>query len=679
MPSMDIDINIDTNNAEAIQEAIDKLEELKAQAEDVSTSIEEVDSSSITELGEASDEASSSANELSNSLDDVNGEALKETSASAEELRDSLSGAKGSADGLGDSMSVLEGGMLLGVGEQIGGMANGLEGTAQAMDNASISVGQLAKETGVAEPQMVDLINNISNVTFPNDEAMQYVQALNQMGVASEDLGASATNMDRINDAFHLGSSDVVKLTQGLRAVGVDSNNLESSFNALAYSQSNVSGGVKTYSMVLQRQGALLSEYGYSADQVAVMLGQLSAKGLSQRQITSQLSQAMKEADGDSRKLEEALGLQAGSLDNASTTTSKYEGELMNLANEEMEHKTITQQLGAVWEDMSLKLSGVLSPLSSVGGMIGQLGSVGTTLRGLREIGNSMRDVTTAINIMRNAESVSAGIKTIFTTALGLETVAEEANATAKEANAVATDTETVSNEASLSAKLSATLANWGLAASESAVLLPLLLLVGAIIAVVAVLWYLYNNNETVRQSIDNLIQQFQLFIAKLIVVKNIIVAFVSSAIQRFTFWKNRASGEATGLVNSVYTTLTSLPSKVSSAVSGITGILTKPFTDAWNTISPLINKIGDGLNSLNPTSWFGVEYEGFNSAEAVSYEGFNTPSTLNNALNNVVSNSNETIVFNNEFNGIIEESASEYIVKSMNDYIKKQNLIRGV
>ena len=36
-------------------------------------------------------------------------------------------------------------------------------------------------------------------------------------------------------------------------------------------------------------------------------------------------------------------------------------------------------------------------------------------------------------------------------------------------------------------------------------------------------------------------------------------------------------------------------------------------------------------------------------------------------------------ITNNFNINGIIEEEASQYIVNSVNDYVKKQNLVRGV
>ena len=83
----------------------------------------------------------------------------------------------------------------------------------QDMNRAAITVGQLSKQAGVAEPEMISLINTISNATFPNEEAMQYVQLLDQLNVPSDKLAESATNMDRINDAFQIGSDKVVQLT----------------------------------------------------------------------------------------------------------------------------------------------------------------------------------------------------------------------------------------------------------------------------------------------------------------------------------------------------------------------------------------------------------------------------------------------------------------------------------
>ena len=627
MPTFEIDINFNINS-DGLTEAEQELQNIQ----------------------DTADSTSDSADELNNSLDNVDGSSLQETSGDADSLSGSLDGASESAEGLGNNLDIIEGSMLLSVGQQFSQMGTGAESMAQQIDSASISVGQLATNVGMAEPQMVGLINNISNVTFPQDEAMAYVNQLNQMGVSADKLGESATNMDRLNDATGMGYANVMQLTQGLQAVGISADNLPASFNAVAFAEANVNGGAETMGRVFKRQASTINEYGLTADQVVLIMQKLSEQGVSNTKMGTELSAVLKDNNGDLQAIEQSLGMQSGALENATATTSKYEGQIMSLADEEMQHKTLTQQLGAVWEDVALSLGGVLSPLGSAVGLLGQVGSVGMSVMGLRSLAQGMREMTMAINIMRNAESLSAGVKTVLATAFGVETVAQEGNTVAKTSAIAPTS---------------------ALAVAENSLLLPILLVVGAIALLIGVLWYLYNNNETVRQSVDWLAQQFQLFVGRLLQVGQTIASFVSNSISAFLRWVTGGGQASTNLVNAIYNALVTLPNRVQSAVSGITGILTKPFTDAWNTISPLINQIGDGLNQLNPTSWFGAEYEG------VQYEGFSS-NTLNGAIATASSNSS-SVTNNFNINGIIEEEASQYIVNSVNDYVKKQNLIRGV
>ena len=431
-----------------------KLEELSDIANNVSSDV----SSSLEEIGDAAEDTSSSldnatesSDELSDSLGSMDSGGMDDARESADDLSGSLNDADESARGLSDSLGLIEGTMMMDLSNQFGSAGTEAEGMAQDMNTAAITVGQLATQTGMAEPQMVSLINYISNATFPNEEAMAYVQALNQMGVASENFGTSATNMDRINDAFHIGYQNTIKLTQGLRATGVDVNHLDTSFNALAYTQSNVTGGVGTLTTVLQRNGAILNEYGLSIDQTAIIMGKLSERGLSARQINSQLSQSLKDCNGDVRALEQSLGLESGTLDNASAITGQYEGQLQSLADEEMQHKTIVDQLGAAYEDLTLSLSPVLSPLTSVMGMVGQ---VGQWVLGINSI-------ITLTQTIKEWEAVT-----------WLTTKAQ----------------------AALNFVMS---------------LNPIILVVIAIAALIAILIYLYYTNEDVRNAIDGLGQTF--------------------------------------------------------------------------------------------------------------------------------------------------------------------------
>ena len=248
------------------------------------------------------------------------------------------------------------------ISSELSSIGSNAEGMAQDMNTASISVGQLATQTGVAEPQMVSLINHISNATFPNDEAMMYVKSLDQIGVSSENLGKSATDLDRINDAFGLGAQTTNSLGQELSVLGVDMNNVSSSFNALAYANSNTVGGMENYYNFLRKYDAQFNELGFNVDQASVIIAGATQKFGGGRAALTGLSDALKESNGDTRALEQALGLQAGAISNASQLTGQYEGQLQTLANEEAEHKTWLDQINAAWEDMSLLMSPVLAP-----------------------------------------------------------------------------------------------------------------------------------------------------------------------------------------------------------------------------------------------------------------------------------------------------------------------------
>ena len=107
--------------------------------------------------------------------------------------------------------------------------------------------------------------------------------------------------------------------------------------------------------------------------------------------------------------------------------------------------------------------------------------------------------------------------------------------------------------------------------------------------------------------------------------------------------------------------------------MNGVTSAITKPLEDAWNIVKPYVDQIGSAWNSISGI-FNGFEgYEGFNGN--VGYEGFNS---LNGAIASSTSN-NSTVTNNFNINGIIEESASEYIVGAVNNHLKKENLIRGV
>lgn len=441
-----------------VDSAITDIESLQTEFEEATATVDEltqelanielgVSDGDFDEVSLQLEEASQRADELGEALSNMDTAGLNDASSGADELNSSLQNASGSAEELSNSMGLIESSMLMDMANQVGTLGDQAENTALDLENTAISMSQLSTNTGIADGELRNMISYISNETFPQSEAIAYANALNQMGVEASKLGDSATNMDRINDATGIGYSKVIQLTQGLRGLGVSADNLPSSFNAIAYAQANVTGGADTLSMVLKTQAGTLNEYGINVDQLVVILGRLSEKGYSGRKMGAELSKILKENNGDVQALEQSLGLQAGALSNASAKTGEYDGKLMELANAEMENKTITERLGAVWEDLSLQLEPVLSPLMSFMGLVGSIGQGALAI-------NSILTLAETFGILKTAT-------------------------------------------------ISETIAQWGLNASMLAN--PVLWLVVAIMVLIGVLIWAYYNCEDFRNAVNSL------------------------------------------------------------------------------------------------------------------------------------------------------------------------------
>ena len=511
-----------------------QVEEVRNHADELQSQIEELQANISVDTTEM-DELESKLTDLESTQLDLqiqcNKDEIDAAKVSMDDLKSSTDDASNSTDNLNSSLGLLDTMAVFSISEALAGYGGEAEQMAQDMNNAAISVGQLATQTGIAEPQMVSLINHISNATFPNEEAMMYVKSLDQIGVSAGNLGKSATDLDKINDAFGLGADKVNSLGQELSVLGVDMNDVSSSFNALAYANANTVGGMDNYYNFLRRYDAQFKELGYNVDQASIIIAGATQKFGGGRAALSGLSDALKEANGDSRKLEEALGLQAGALDNASQITGQYEGQLQKLADEEAEHKTWIDQLNAAWEDISLSLSPVLSPMASFMGLIGQAGSWAVGVNGMWELGNKLRELSIVDTIGGKFNGFKDKIRTLSTTASNtaksigtslvnaIKTVGSAAKTAAVEmgkftvkiikagAEAVISAGKWLIAKGALVAERIATMAAAGAQAFLNFVMSmnPIVLVVTAIIALIAVLGYLYFTNEDVRNAINGL------------------------------------------------------------------------------------------------------------------------------------------------------------------------------
>ena len=147
----------------------------------------------------------------------------------------------------------------------------------------------------------------------------------------------------------------------------------------------------------------------------------------------------------------------------------------------------------------------------------------------------------------------------------------------------------------------------------------------------------------------------------------------VSAIISTIANWASAGASAASGVVNRIVGAFSGIQSRISSALSGVVNTITKPFRDAYNTAKSL----WDSITSLG-SAGISVGSAGIVSGSAGISLG-DVGSSNRNLVSNITNSNRTGGSVNINMSGIIEKSASEFIVDSINDELQKQRVIRGI
>ena len=254
----------------------------------------------------------------------------------------------------------------------------------------------------------------------------------------------------------------------------------------------------------------------------------------------------------------------------------------------------------------------------------------------------------------------------------------------------------------SLMTKLSAAY-NWLLSGAQAVLnfvmsMNPIVLVVIALVALAAALLWAYYNVDWFREMVNNAWasiqvwgQQIYSFISgaltglknAIMVAWNFIVNLITNAFNNirniiFTginYW-NIATAKAQQIANGIRNAFNGIKGQVQSAFNGVTHAITAPFESAYNTLKPIIDNIKaawDMLMGIGGSA--GITTGGSAGISMGSVSGIGSANT--NLISNIsnATGGRPNIVLN----GIIEESAGDFIVRKLSDEIYKQNVLRGV
>ena len=661
---IDIDINVNMNNADEVDELTAKLDEATSNAEALTEELAQIElgnsDADFDEVSAALEEAEAEADALQSKLDEIDNTSVEPTvnvdDSSVDETNEKLQETESNASSLTTALGGIAG--VIGVEQMVS--------TADSINTSWNRLNLTFSGTGV---NLNDLKTKTSQVADATGMAGSQIRGyFNTMGIAG------ITNADLLSSSFQ-------SLAGQSYQTGIGIDTMENAVRKMV-----MSGNAGQ--MSLQRLGIttedLATAMGVTKDEAKEAFEALTPEGR---------LEAITKAMGDGKEANEMYKNSYEGLKNQAMTAMSGLMGAIGQGILPVINPLIQQATGFV-KGFTSAFQGLPGPVQAVVGgfggflavgtaVIGTLGMVGQVgsgvVGGLRSmksgydtVKGAMSTAKVALDALRNSESITQGIRAALAVATGAESAAEGANAAAKTA---------------------ATGPTAGLAIAENALLWPLLLIVGAVIAVIAVMWYLYNTNETVRNGINWLVAQIQGFINMLIPAAQGILRFVTTAVANIgqlpgRIWNiflrvvafvgqwaanmvSRGLQAAHNFVNQVAGVFGGIVGRITSALSGVVNAITKPFRDAWNYVKPYVDKIQQGLDFINPFSGF----EGYGDLE--TYVG--GMETLNNSINSIAnSNTTSNMNVNNNFYGLVEESAADYIVGAVNDRLRKEKLLRG-
>ena len=673
-------LELKTNaDASALEELIEKLQSM--------VQLEE-------ETGEyviAPDADPSALDDVVSSLFDVK-EAEDEAEKSSEELGESMKKTQDDVDGLGqkseesaDQVSIL-GDAMMAIGAL--GLAAEFQNTATAADNYNVSMAALntvAQNNGVSMDNVSSSIKKVTDATtISGGQARSFFSLMMNMGV---------TNTNALADSL--------VYLQGQSAItGSSVEQMESKMTRLANSDSLGSRQLVALGLSLNQ---LAEANGTTTEQISSDWANMTAD-----ERIEALNNAMKENSGlveemnntTSAQLTELGQTWAGIEIEVGQSTTGMNQAVLGLANEGLKglKQAITdvplasELAGAAMAASSLVM-GIDPALKTFNDLSTSVKNTADTFRGLKDVATGLPGTLASMKSALTGVATTAKSAAIATLDLGKKTLLAGANAVKAAGMWLA---EKIQLAASAIAKGAAAVASYALAIAEWLLASPLLLIVIIIVAVIAVLWYLYNTNESVRAGIDALVQAFWNFIAYIQTIPAQVMAFVTSVVSYFNQlyarirsallrvvaaiistianWASAGASAARGVVNRIVGAFSGIQSRISGALSGVVNTITKPFRDAYNQAKSL----WDSITSLG-SAGISVGSAGIISGSAGISSLGDVGSSNKNLVSSITNNTRTGGSVNINMSGIIEKSASEFIVDSINDEIQKQRVIRGI
>lgn len=302
--------------------------------------------------------------------------------AAVDDAAGTTDGLADSASGASDSLFELEpAGIAAGAG--VAGVGTGAQGALDDTQSMRETLGRTAVSMGTTTDEANALARELSNATFPIEDATETMDMLAQQGVESEERMIELANAsDMIADATGTSAASVAEnLAPAIRGLDGDLDGLEDNMDAFTLAVRNTALDTEDLAMTMERSGDELKEMGLESDEAAGLIAAYGEEtGKSGRQLRRDFASALREADGDMEAFAEETGIGQDELDAFQQELQNSEGATEEFADSANESLSTWDQIRAGWDDAKLAASGMIGPVDAVAPAMQTAGIAAMTL-----------------------------------------------------------------------------------------------------------------------------------------------------------------------------------------------------------------------------------------------------------------------------------------------------------
>ena len=303
--------------------------------------------------------------------------------------------------------------------------------------------------TGESEEGLRDMAMAMSDATFSNEDVVRGMESLVQAGYdTQEQFEAMLPVFDNFSDATGTDIVESIKLFDNvLGALGVPLDEAGEHLDTMTYLMKQTDIPISTLERNLGRVPEELEKLGFGLDESSAAIMYFRDQGYTGQEAVREFRRAVEESEGDLESFMEITGMTAEEFE-------RYQKEIDGAAGLTDDLAEINNASLGIWDDLKARLDDAMW-------------SVGTFMEPVKDLGPLMMGIGPAIK----GVSVAKG-------ALGVVSLKSAAGV-------------------------------WALVAAKMALLLPIALVVAAIVGLVAIGWYLYNNWEEVTEFVTEIWDTF--------------------------------------------------------------------------------------------------------------------------------------------------------------------------